>query len=964
MRYETIRLVRYAPAPEADWTVSYYTLALPEFHRGRILRLYRRGLRNPDSCRSMPVGRLNSLLQALAPEVLSVAKWLDVTREEPWLYARSPVPRDVLTALLTTWVKDLRPEREYRQEVRETLRELRFGALRWEKQTVPLLSRDTTASGTADPADRLYQLLPDALAERVLGLPEPFTYPGGSLTFRGVARRPGDRGAELLSWPPDRHIDRDGQTWWFSARLTVTLQTAPFSPDFFVHVQSGVRRWATRMGQNGLYLPPRRAASVYLLTDAPWLGNDSESRPSARFSVSRLRYDRKLRAQNWENGGPEGMLARLHLSQPLPEPGKLLRNPEDWLNRPNGLTAAVVHSTAMGAHGVKPGLMPGDRVPLMRWFEQALPEGLVRVPDHVRADRYLPARRRPQKGRSPADRMAEEIATLRREVADVLEGEPLRLEFLWLTEPNRDAGVQALRTVLGLPKQSEAVEPDDAAGRNGEIRSWRTPELVVELHLTRVGELADGLPLPVDGRMRTSALRAAISGRRDQVVRQLPKTAADGRVTLALVEIHQKKAYTPRSTDPKFALRLGFRDAGRVTQFATNAQQVTRSRAKADEARSKKFESCWTDGLRQLGHRAVPDHRLGEAIPPNTQYAALWLVRRRRDGPTRQADLVPIAVRVRPDATAAERITGWDHRSGVWVPYPELLLRLAESAELPTVDITEEFPEGDAEEASGPEETKEDSFDLVMEPDGRTERHRRAVASTVQELLYGLRDRPTLLLVHAQNTRQLWPWLQNARIQPDVIQLHGQPAQGIALQGPGLRVIRIRDHAGTETPQWWGHGTITRDDGDAEEEAFGLPAGLWKPHGSAPRHRVFGSTSEKAGPGATVAKNASRWALRPSTREGKTVMTIDTDKLAWNPALLEITVAACRTEDDPELWATLAHRLRQSPGRAPLLALPLPLVLASKAAEYVLPTTQDQSSEPDEDDGVVQLSFDLGAIAE
>lgn len=45
-----------------------------------------------------------------------------------------------------------------------------------------------------------------------------------------------------------------------------------------------------------------------------------------------------------------------------------------------------------------------------------------------------------------------------------------------------------------------------------------------------------------------------------------------------------------------------------------------------------------------------------------------------------------------------------------------------------------------------------------------------------------------------------------------------------------------------------------------------------------------------------------------------------------------------------------------------LLALPLPLQLARKASEYVLPTTQEQPSEPDEDDGAVQLSFDLGAI--
>ncbi|MFH9424985.1 pPIWI_RE module domain-containing protein [Streptomyces sp. NPDC017529] len=961
-RYDAIRLARFAPAPGAAWTVAYHTLSLPEFHRKRLLDLYRLGLRKPDTCHGVPVGRLNALLQALTPEVVSVAKWIDVARDEPWLYARTPVPGDVLSALLTTWVQDLRPEPEHRLEVRKAMRELRFGELRWEKQDVSMLSRATTPSGTAAPEDRLYQLLPDAIADLVLGCPDPFTYPGGSLAFRGVARRPSDRGAELLSWPPDRYDDQDGRSWWFSALLTVTLQTVPFSPDLQIHVRSGVRRWATRTGRNGLYLPPRRAASVYLLADAPWIGDGPRS--SARFSVGRLAYDRELGARAWEAGGPSGMLTRLRLRRPLPEPGELLRSPGDWLDRTGQVAAAVVHSTAMGSHGVKAGLMPGDRVPLMEWFEQALPEGLVRAPDQVRADRHLRSRRGARKSQEePEARDADETAALRREVAGPLEGEPLRLEFLWLTRPNRDAGVRALRTVLGLPEEVDPALQDQAGDRGEETLSWRTPELTVELRLTSVGELADGLSFPADGHVRTEVLRTALAARRDQVVRRLPEAPAKGRVTLALVEIHHKDAYSPRSADPKFALRLGFRDAGRVTQFVVNPRRATSRFSDADTARAKKFEACWTDGLRQLGHRAVPDHRLGPVVPDDMQYAALWLVRRRRDGPTRQADLVPITVRIRPTAPAAERITGWDHRSGTWVSYPELLIRLAGSAELPTAEDDVEPSEWDADAPSEPDGAEDnDGFDPDTEPGNRIEQRRTALASTVQEILFGLRDRPTLLLLHAQNTRQLWPWLQNGHIQPDMIQLHGQQAQRIALQGRDLRVVRVRDHTGTETPQWWGHREHAQGDTDGEDKSFGIPTGLWKPPGCDERHRVFGSTSEKAGPGTQVSVMASRWALRPYTRGDKSGITIDTGRLAWNPALLEITVAACRPDDDPELWAALTHRLRQSPGRDPLLALPLPLQLARKASEYVLPTAQEQPSEPDEDDGAVQLSFELGAI--
>ncbi|MEW2163469.1 DUF3962 domain-containing protein [Streptomyces sp. NPDC007084] len=961
IRYDTIRLAGYVPVPGAEWTAPYYTLFFPRPHRKRLLELYRLGLKRPEDCLAVPVGRLNALLQALAPELVSVAKWLDVSHDEPWLYARRPVPQDVFSTLMHTWVRDLRPEPEHRQAVREVLGELRLGELRWERREVSMLSRTPTPGGTAEPDGRLYHLLPDALADLALGL-EPFSYAGGTLGFRGVARRPSDRGAELISWPPDRHEDRDGRTWWFSALLALSLQTVPFSPEFRVHLRCGVRRWATRTGTNGLYLPPRRATSVYLLANAPWITDCPESWASARFSVGRLRYDRALHARRWEAGGPDGMLSRLRLRQPLPKPDDLTGDPTGWLTGTAGVSAAVVHSAPMGSHGVKAGLMPGDRVPLTEWFEHAMPDGLVRAPDQVRATRYFRVRRQTkQHDEEPLEPETRETTARRREMAELLEGAPLRVEFLWLTEPIRDAGVQALATLLGLDGEPGRKPDGEVTGPDGETLSWRTPELAVELHLTRIGGLADSLDLAPGDQGKTSALHTAIASRRERVVRHLPNARTGGPASLALLEIHHKDAYTPRSADPKFALRLGFGDAGRVTQFVVNPRRVTGKPVDVKKSTARKLEACWMDGFRQLGHRPVPDHGLGPAIPAHTQYTALWLVKRRRDGPTRQADLVPIAIRVRPGEPAPERITGWDNRTGEWVPYPTLLMRLAESAELPTADDPDEGPPGT--ETGGPDEMEGgDDTEQGWDWNSRTEQHRRAVADAVQEILFALRDRPTLLLIHAQNARQLWPWLQNGRIEPDTIQLHGRRAQRIALQGPELRLVRVRDNADTETPQWWGRKEQNTSDGE-EGERFGLATGLWKPPGCDPRNRVFSSTGEKAGPGTKVSVMASRWAFRSYTRAGKTGSTIDTDRPAWNPGLLEITIAGCLPGDDPELWAALTHRLRQSPGRAPLLALPLPLHLARKAAEYVLPTTRDQSAEPDEDEGAVQLCFDLGVIA-
>ncbi len=226
----------------------------------------------------------------------------------------------------------------------------------------------------------------------------------------------------------------------------------------------------------------------------------------------------------------------------------------------------MVHSAPMGSHGVKAGLMPGDRVPLTEWFEQALPEGLRRAPDPVRANRWSTVRRPAgQRTGEVLDPDTRETTERRQELAELLAGEPFRAEFLWLTEPIRDAGVQALATLLGLDEEPVRKPAGEAPSPDGKTLSWQTPELAVELHLARIGGLADSLALSLADQRRTSALHAAIADRRAQVVRRLPAAWAGDRASLALLEIHPKDAYTPRSADPKFALRLGFRDAGRVT---------------------------------------------------------------------------------------------------------------------------------------------------------------------------------------------------------------------------------------------------------------------------------------------------------------------------------------------------------------------------------------------------------------
>ncbi|WP_369202470.1 RNaseH domain-containing protein [Streptomyces sp. PU-14G] len=72
-------------------------------------------------------------------------------------------------------------------------------------------------------------------------------------------------------------------------------------------------------------------------------------------------------------------------------------------------------------------------------------------------------------------------------------------------------------------------------------------------------------------------------------------------------------------------------------------------------------------------------------------------------------------------------------------------------------------------------------------------------------------------------------------------------------------------------------------------------------------------------------------------------------KPAWNPTLVEIAVLGCHDggdsaqpeagkPDDAEALALTMHQLRQAPDYNGALSSPLPLHLAARAQEYVLPT--------------------------
>jgi hypothetical protein len=216
-------------------------------------------------------------------------------------------------------------------------------------------------------------------------------------------------------------------------------------------------------------------------------------------------------------------------------------------------------------------------------------------------------------------------------------------------------------------------------------------------------------------------------------------------------------------------------------------------------------------------------------------------------------------------------------------------------------------------------------------------------ARFIRQVLYNLRGEPTVTLVHAQNMRSRWEWTSNNRIVPDKIQVGNGPVQELALHGSDLRLIRVRDAGDrNETPQWWA---------PEDDELAGLATGLWQEPGADPASRVFYATTEKPGTHQDKMRDDTKLTPHFNAKAGKPVT--NWTRSAWNPTLLEITVAGCTPDDDPEAWAMFAQQQRFADDYRDALKLPLVLHLAELAHEYALPYADETPgrAENDEESG-------------
>lgn len=889
MSYNELRTLSFRLASQN--TVGQDTfniLKFPEAWKNELGSLQAEIKNRPVDKTYVPIGLLNKAMRALVPDLIHISPKAAQSDATSWLYSTTPIDSKALYLIVNAWVKT-QFSKASETSITNLLKKLKADDLLWQPTTIDVNEWTTEPNGTAKlGSDNTFILLPHILAAKLSQDNVTIHWHSQVLRFRRAPML--GTQSELVSWPPMKYKD-----WYWSVVITFTVQTVPFQNFPVIHCDLSVRRWGSLPIQS---LPADKETSIYLLTSVPWL----EGIPNSNsFQVAPIAWERLPSSQQQEgqskyrlkwgsNLAP--LLDKLQPRHPFPPPQDIAKNPVSALNLNGSPSAALVYRNGINPeHGVGPGLSPADRRYLAEKIAELLApewefvEQLQRVnfKPAVPQNPFLPNSQTKQKPTSI------ELQNQRCIAIQQTVGEQLTVEIWYQQNDTKDALIKAMGECLGIPESASLTY------------TFPDSEFTLNISTQVLGPLGDELKLDSGIRDKKEQRRQAICQRGEEVQKEIQKKASHtSGVTVAFIELDTAENFSG-NTDPKDAIRRGFALSQRLTQFiSTEGTGNLPHRAL----------NGFLDLLRQLGVQPAPPNIIIQQqkqrvdskektknihqkyeFPEKLNYVGLWMIK--QNSPT-SADgsiqRVPVMVYMAANTTDIKAIApGFN----TWLPYRECLLKIAGG------------------EAKG--------FNRLSEA------MMRFVRPKLQEVT-ALGD--TLLVCHAQNLRSEWQWLNNRNITPDQIAFGREKPLDISRVDRNLRIVRVRDSQGHETPEWFAQK------GDEQ----GWTKGLFKMG-----DRVFASTYNKPKQFRTPI-NVSRVSSSTTTKGRE--LEASPHRYFWNPGLVELTVACIQPNDEIFPWAALTHELRHlALHYDEALKLPLPLHLAKQIEDYVLLLELDESTD-------------------
>ena len=868
MSYDQLRTLSFRLAsnqPHPKRTVE--VLNFPENWKSELRNLIADVTGRPRDQINIPIYVLNQAMRALVPDLVFIEKKAAYAGEKPWLYSAVPIDQEALFLIVKAWLKVQFPKIP-ENRLRDLLNQFSLNDLQWKTTEFSFENGEELPNGTAEPESNAFILTPHFLASQLTQNNVNIQFGSEVLRFRRAPLSIGTTGAEVISWPPISY-----EQWYWSVVITFTVQTVPFQSFPVVNCDLSVRRWASLPLK---FLPQNQETSIYLLTQVPWIERLHQSNS---FQVASIQWQQLTRAnssntqQNWgwnwgSNLAP--LLNNLNRQHPFPNPEDIVQNPLSALNLNGNSTAALVYRNGIEPkHDVQGGFGPADRRLLAEKIQELIaPEWeFVEPLKRIQLNYTVPGN--PFFPTATLKKNVEYSELKRQCCSAIVEtiGNHLRVEIWHQQQRTVEAIINAVKDCLGIPESASFP--------------YQFPNLdfTLDIHSEPLGKRGDELELDSKVQRITERRRRAVEERSQEIQNSVDSVSG---ITVAFVELDNEDKFK-QYQDPKDAIRRGFAFANRLTQFITTEKKGLSHRA----------SNGFLDLLRQLGVQANPpkvEFKTSQkpeliVIPEPLHYVGVWSPTS-TDGSIQR---VPVMVHMASNSTEIQA-TALGFENNQWLPYREALLKIAR---------------GEARGVSRPEQAM----------------------SFIQQILKGdvLPLGDTLLLCHAQNLRFSWKWLQNKNISQNEVSFGIENKQAIS-KSKGLRIVRIRDNQGYETPEWFAY----------EDNEQGWSKGVFRMG-----ERVFASTSNK--PKQFQAPvNLSKVSTATSKR-GKNLEP-SPNTYFWNPSLVEITVACIQPGDGIEPWAMLTHELRYLANHYDeALKLPLPLHLAKKMQDYVLLLDSDSA---------------------
>jgi hypothetical protein len=844
----------------------FASLGFPEKWKTLLRQLQSETSTRSEDKASIPIHSLNGALRALVPDLISIRPDAGKAKSQPWLFCVEPIPSMQLFNIIQAWMRITFAKVNHNRLV-QVMSDMSPQELIWRDQKIDLAQWNTGPNGTATPTQGdSFVLFPDWLASRLSQPNMEFSLAPEVLHFRRSSARPGEQAAELISWPP---LWSHENQWPFSYVMTLSVQTVPFQRFPVVHCDISIRRWASpKIDYSG-----GKETSVYLMTSVPWIAGLHHS-PS--FQVASLRWEHIPESERTNEANRfrpvwSGYLAEivqeLRLPLPFPNPQDLLENPRGALETNPNCTAAIVFRNGMSPeHGVAAGVPMKDRRRLADQIAEKLLPNLIFTDPPIRAKKHrFTAEINPFFEKAKEDQPLDPIVLRKRRLA-LTRAVGREVVFeIWY----QSALVRdALVSAIcsGLGLSSPTEFPNAQA----------TNELKVTIRAELLGDMGSSLPST-----RTSTKEHIQQVIRNRISNVGMRIQAEDVPIASFIELGGKQSFTGHD-DPKFAIRMAFATVGRLTQFITPGSQDLSHRA----------EQSFHDILRQLGVILDLPCIKHADFPNPLNYVGLWLITRTgKSSPTQNAQILPVMVHVRSDGEGGIQAVAPGLQE--WLPYRQVLIAIGQ----------------------GQTHNLDDKKKVIP----------RFVQPIIERDIVQLGN--TLLFCHAQNFRSAWSWLTNNQVSQDSLSF-GQGSQPIS-KYPGLRIVRMREYTGHETPEWYAQNG----------EGQGFASGLFQMG-----ERVFASTYGKPHQFRRLSRDLSK-VSRGINKKGQAVDPAP-GTYAWNPGLVELTIPCLQPGDDVLAYAAQTHRLRHAAMHYnEATTFPLPLHLAELMKEYALSLDEEETGD-------------------